>query len=90
MEVCLVVRACVPVIRLVVFNSCDPSECSPPGSSVLGIFPARILEQVAISSSRGSSWPRGWTHISCIGRRLLYNWATQESQLSLFNYKEIA
>ena len=33
----------------------DPTECSPPGSSVQGIFPARILEWVAISSSRGSS-----------------------------------
>ena len=33
----------------------DPMDCSPPGSSVHGIFPARILEWVAISSSRGSS-----------------------------------
>ena len=32
-------------------------DCSPLGSSVHGIFPARILEWVAISSSRGSSWP---------------------------------
>ena len=32
---------------------CDPTDCSPPGSSVLGIFQARILEWVAISSSRG-------------------------------------
>ena len=34
---------------------CDPVDCSPPGSSVHGIFQARILEWVAISSSRGSS-----------------------------------
>ena len=34
---------------------CDPIDCSPPGSSVYGIFQARILEQVAISYSRGSS-----------------------------------
>ena len=46
----------------------DPTDCSPPGSSVQGIFPARMLEWVAISSSRGSSLPRGRTCISCIGR----------------------
>ena len=45
---------------------CDPMDCSLPGSSVHGIIPERILEWVAISSSRGSSWPRGQTHISCI------------------------
>jgi len=39
---------------------------SPPGSSVHGIFQARILEWVAISYSRGSSRPRDQTHISCI------------------------
>ena len=39
---------------------------APPGSSVHGIFQARTLEWVAISFSRGSSWPRDWTHVSCI------------------------
>ena len=51
------------------------SDCSPPGSSVHGIFQASILEWVAISSFRGSSPPRDRTHvsyISCIGRRVLY------------------
>ena len=43
-------------------------------------FP-RGLEWVAISFSRGSSWPRGWTHVSCIGRQILSHWATWESQL---------
>ena len=37
---------------------CGPVDCSLPGSSVHGIFQARILERVAISYSRGSSWPR--------------------------------
>ena len=37
---------------------CDPMDCSPPGHSVHGIFPARILESIVISSSRGSSSPR--------------------------------
>ena len=36
---------------------CDPMDCSPLGSSIHGIFQARILEWVAISFSRGSSWP---------------------------------
>ena len=43
----------------------DPMECSPPGSSVHGISQARILEWVAMPSSRGSSQPRDRTHISC-------------------------
>ena len=44
---------------------CDPMDCSPSGSSVHGILQARILEWVAISYSRGSSWPRDWTQVSC-------------------------
>ena len=58
---------------------CDPMDCSPPGSSVQGIFQARILEWMAISSSRGSSWPRDQTQvscISCIGRQILYHCVT--------------
>ena len=54
-------------------------DCNPPGSSVHGIFQARILEWTAISSSRGSSLPRNWTHISCIGRQILYHWAIWEA-----------
>ena len=45
---------------------CNPLDCGPPGSSVYGILQARILEWVAISFSRGSSWPRDQTPISCI------------------------
>ena len=37
---------------------CDPMDCSLPGSSVPGIFQARILEWVALPFSRGSSQPR--------------------------------
>ena len=50
-------------------------DSSPPGSSVHRISQERILEWVAISSSRGSSWPRDWTFVffvSCIGRQILY------------------
>ena len=44
---------------------CDPMDCSPPGSSVHGIFQARILEWVAMTCSRESSPPRDPTCISC-------------------------
>ena len=60
---------------------CNPMYWSSPGSSVHGIFQARTLEQVAISYSRGSSRPRDQTCVSCascIGRRILYHWATWE------------
>ena len=43
---------------------CDPMECSLPDSSVHGILQARVLEWVAMPSSRGSSLPRDWTCIS--------------------------
>ena len=45
---------------------CDPMDRSLSGSSVHGILQAKILEWVAISYSRGSSWPRDWTHISWV------------------------
>ena len=59
---------------------CNTIDCSLPGSSVHGIFQARILEWVAISFSRGSSWPRGQTRVSCVScidRQILYHWARQ-------------
>ena len=43
---------------------CKTLECSLPGSSVRGILQARILEWVAMPSSRGSSWPKDWTCVS--------------------------
>ena len=61
---------------------CSPID--PLGSTVHGIFHARILERVTISSSRGSSLARDRTHISCIScisRRILYHRATWASQV---------
>ena len=55
---------------------CNPMDCSPPGSSVLGILQARILEWVAMPSSRGSSWLRDGTQVSCTRGQILYHWAT--------------
>ena len=57
---------------------------SPPDSSVHGILQARILERVAISSSRGSSQPRDQTcisHISCIAGRFFPIWVKRVKQL---------
>ena len=59
---------------------CDPMDCSPQDSSIHGILPARILEQVAISSSRGFSWLRDRTWISRTGRQILYYCTTWEAQ----------
>ena len=56
---------------------CDPMDCSPPGSSVHGIFQAKILEWVAMpSSSRGSFLPRAQTrvyYVSCFGKLVLHH-----------------
>ena len=67
---------------------CDPLDCSPLGSSVHGISQARILEWVAISFSKESSWPRDRTRISYIGRWILYHWATREALL-FFSFLKI-
>ena len=64
---CVCVQLCLTL--------CNPRDCNPQGSSVHGIFQTRILEWVAISYSRGSSWPRNQTWVSCvscIGRQILY------------------
>ena len=69
----------------VVFDSSWPQGLWPPGSSVHGLFQARILERVAISYSRGPSQPRDHTcicHISRMGRRILYHWASLFSSVT--------
>ena len=58
---------------------CNPMDCCLPGSSLHGIFQARVLEWVAISFSRGSSWPRDQTQVSCITGRCFTVWATREA-----------
>ena len=54
-------------------------DCSPPGSSVLGIYQARILEWAAIPFSRESSQPRDQTQVSCIEGGFFTIWATREA-----------
>ena len=58
---------------------CDPMDCSLSCSSVHGILWARIMEWVAIPFSRGSSWPRDWTRVSCITGRFFTIWPTREN-----------
>ena len=62
----------------------DSMDCSLPGSSVHGIFQARILESVAISYSRESSWPRYRTCVPGINRQILYHRATREAPASTY------
>ena len=76
MSACSVAQSC-PTL-------CDPMDCSLAGSSVHGIFQARILEQVTISYSRGSSWPRDLTwisEVSCISRQILCHCTTWEAPI---------
>ena len=67
-HVCLVAQSCLTL--------CDPTDCSPPGSSVHGILQARILGWIVISFSRGSSQPRKWNLVSRTAGRFFTNWAT--------------
>ena len=64
----LVPPSCLPL--------CNPTDCSPWGSFVYGILQARILERVAIPFSRGTTWPRDWTCVSCIAGRFFTVWVT--------------
>ena len=57
---------------------CDSMDCSLPGSSIHGIFQARLLEWVAMSFSRRSSWLRDWIQISRTVGRCFTVWATRE------------
>ena len=52
---------------------CEPMDCGRPGSAVHRSLQARILEWVAISCSRVSSWPRDQAQVSCIGSQILYH-----------------
>ena len=76
-------------VRMLSCVSLQPHDLSPSSSSVSGIFPAGILEWVAISSSRGSSQLRDRTRVSChscIVKRILYHLATWESMAPSTTY----
>ena len=66
---------------------CDPMACSPPSSSARGVLQERIPEWVAIPSSRGPSWFRDWTYISCVSRiagRFFTHWTTWEVETGYY------
>ena len=63
---------------------CNLMNCSLSGSSVCKILQARVLEWIAISFSRGSSWPRDWTCISwvsCIAGGFFTRWAIRVTSI---------
>ena len=62
----------------VISDSCNPMDCSLPGSSVHGILQTRIPEWEDYPFSKGSSWPRNQTGVSCITGRFFTSWATRE------------
>ena len=76
---CLVIKSCLTLLQPHEL-SCNPMNCSLPGSSVHGISYAGMAKWVAISFSRGFSWPRGGTHVTCIGSWILHLWAISEAQ----------
>ena len=88
--VCVCVCVCVYVLCVLDAQSCltlcNPMDYSLPGSSVHGILQAKMLEWVAILFSRGSSWPRGWTWVSCIADRFFAVWATREADARFYIY----
>ena len=55
---------------------CYPTNCSPPGSSVHGVLPARVLEWVAIPFSRGTSRSGDQTQVCCIAGKFFTIWDT--------------
>ena len=58
---CVCVCVCACLVAQLCLTLCNPVDYSPPGFSVHGILQVRILEWIAISFSRGSSWLREWT-----------------------------
>ena len=83
-----IVKNSVSSVRSSQVRLCDPMNYGPPGSSVHGVLQARILAWVAIPFSKGSSWPRDQTQISCIAGRFFTIWATREAyaiSLTSFN-----
>ena len=57
-----------------------PVDCGLSDSSVHGVLQSGMLQWIAISFLRGSSWPRDWSQVSCIAGRFFTIWATSEAQ----------
>ena len=78
-SICLPMQESGLLVTQSCLTLCNPMDCSLPGSSVHGLLKARILEWVASPFSKGSSWPRDWTQVSCIASRCFTIWATREA-----------
>ena len=74
MGVCLVAQLCMTL--------CDPCTVAHQSPVSMGILQARILEWIALCSFRGSSQPRGWTHVFDIEHRFFTIWVTRENSIS--------
>ena len=78
---CLVTQSCLTL--------CDPRDCNPPGSSVCGILQARILEWIAVPSSRGCAQPRDRTQVSRFAGGFFTVWAATEA-LSIVRWAQFS
>ena len=84
----LLFNTCACSVAQASLTLCSPMDCSPPGSSVHVTSQSRILEWVAMSSSRVSSQPRDGIHFSCVScadRQILYHLYNLRSSRGLFN-----
>ena len=73
-------------VKVLLAQAClilPPHDCSPSDSYVHGILQTRILEWVAIPSSKGSSWSRNGTQVSHIADRFFTIWGTRETSVLL-------
>ena len=75
------VCVCVVKVTQLCLTLCDPVDYSQSGSSVHGIFQARILEWVGVPFSGGSSQPRSRTQVSHIAGRFSTAWITREAHI---------
>ena len=83
-------------VKVLVSQSCltvsDPTDCSLPGSSVLGILQARTLKWVAMPSFRRLTQPRNQTHVSCvscIAGGFFNHWAVREVLSQLYKINKL-
>ena len=74
---------------LVMSSLCDPMDHSPRAPLSMEILQSRILEQVAMPSSKGFSKPRDWTQVSRIAGGFFTIWATSEARDTCIKYKKI-
>ena len=74
-----IMHACVSHFAQSYLTLCNPLDYSPHSSYIHEILQARILEWVAMPSSRGFSQTRDWTQVSCIAGRFFTIWTTREA-----------